>query len=278
MSRLVKLARTFAETGQPILVYGEVGSGKSLFAQSIHNASPCSKGPFVTFDCAAHSPEQEAALSRAGKAADTGTLYLDNLDPAHARRAAGALPSAPRGRGAMCRAENTPTPVAARVIGSLTGDLAPKLEAGVFQPELYYLLTPLRLSLPPLRTRPDDLNQAIDMCLDDCVVKFNRYVVLTREARRLLMDYPWPGNYIQLRAFLERMVLTAPARTVNDGYVRSLLEELYPLPVVRAQGRPSPPPSPPRPPGWRRCSPAMAAAGPRPPPSLASAKPPSGGG
>ena len=133
--------------------------------------------------------------------------------------------------------ENTPTPVAARVIGSLTGDLAPKLEAGVFQPELYYLLTPLRLSLPPLRTRPDDLNQAIDMCLDDCVVKFNRYVVLTREARRLLMDYPWPGNYIQLRAFLERMVLTAPARTVNDGYVRSLLEELYPLPVVRAQGQ-----------------------------------------
>ena len=123
------------------------------------------------------------------------------------------------------------------VFDDLVNELAPKLEAGVFQPELYYLLTPLRLSLPPLRTRPDDLNQAIDMCLDDCVVKFNRYVVLTREARRLLMDYPWPGNYIQLRAFLERMVLTAPARTVNDGYVRSLLEELYPLPVVRAQGQ-----------------------------------------
>ncbi|MFQ7452348.1 MAG: PrpR N-terminal domain-containing protein [Flavonifractor plautii] len=141
MSRLVKLARTFAETGQPILVYGEVGGGKSLFAQSIHNASPCSKGPFVTFDCAAHSPEQEAALSRAGKAADTGTLYLDNLDQL-----------TPGGQRVLCRllregvvhvqGENTPTPVAARVIGSLTGDLAPKLEAGVFQPELYYLLTP----------------------------------------------------------------------------------------------------------------------------------------
>ena len=128
MSRLVKLARTFAETGQPILVYGEVGSGKSLFAQSIHNASPCSKGPFVTFDCAAHSPEQEAALSRAGKAADTGTLYLDNLDQL-----------TPGGQRVLCRllregvvhvqGEDTPTPVAARVIGSLTGDLAPKLEA-----------------------------------------------------------------------------------------------------------------------------------------------------
>lgn len=59
-----------------------------------------------------------------------------------------------------------PHPGGGAVIGSLTGDLAPKLEAGVFQPELYYLLTPLRLSLPPLRTRPDDLNQAIDMCLE----------------------------------------------------------------------------------------------------------------
>ena len=56
------------------------------------------------------------------------------------------------------------------VFDDLVNELAPKLEAGVFQPELYYLLTPLRLSLPPLRTRPDDLNQAIDMCLDDCVV------------------------------------------------------------------------------------------------------------
>ena len=236
MDAVILDAVNFSYSDSNILIYGETGTGKELFAQSIHNASPCSKGPFVTFDCAAHSPEQEAALSRAGKAADTGTLYLDNLDQL-----------TPGGQRVLCRllregvvhvqGEDTPTPVAARVIGSLTGDLAPKLEAGVFQPELYYLLTPLRLSLPPLRTRPDDLNQAIDMCLDDCVVKFNRYVVLTREARRLLMDYPWPGNYIQLRAFLERMVLTAPARTVNDGYVRSLLEELYPLPVVRAHGQ-----------------------------------------
>ena len=106
MSRLVKLARTFAETGQPILVYGEVGSGKSLFAQSIHNASPCSKGPFVTFDCAAHSPEQEAALSRAGKAADTA-LYLDNLDQLSA--GGQRVPAVCSARAwCMCRARTPP--------------------------------------------------------------------------------------------------------------------------------------------------------------------------
>ena len=116
-----------------------------------------------------------------------------------------------------------------RVIASIQGRLEERLEAGVLQPELFYLLAPLRLSLPPLRSRQEDLDQAIDMCLDDCAVKFKRYVVLTKEARKRLTDYSWPGNYIQLRAFLERMVLTAPSRTVNASYVQGLLQELYPV-------------------------------------------------
>ena len=242
MSRLVKLARTFAETGQPILLWGEVGCGKSLFAQSIHNTSPCSKGPFVTFDCAAQTADQTDALTRAGRAASGGTLYLDNLD----RLDQG-------GQRVLCRLlregvvhvpdEESPSPVAVRVIASLAGDLARELEAGTFQAELYYLLTPLRLALPPLRSRQEDLNQAIDMCLDDCVVKFKRYVVLTKDARKRLTDYPWPGNYIQLRAFLERMVLTAPSRTVHANYVAGLLQELYPAPSGEALPPPEPPDS-----------------------------------
>ena len=132
--------------------------------------------------------------------------------------------------------EAAPTPSAVRVIASTTGDLAQLVEEGAFQAELYYLLIPLRLALPPLRTRPEDLNQAIDMCLDDCVVKFKRYVVLTKEARKRLNDYSWPGNYIQLRAFLERMVLTAPSRTVNASYVMGLLQELYPVSTAHSEG------------------------------------------
>ena len=235
MSRLVKLARSFAETGQPILLWGEVGSGKSLFAQSIHNTSPCARGPFVTFDCAAREADQRALLAQAGRAADGGTLYLDNLE--HLTQG---------GQRVLCRLlregvvhlpeEAAPTPSAVRVIASTTGDLARLVEEGTFQAELYYLLIPLRLALPPLRTRPEDLNQAIDMCLDDCVVKFKRYVVLTKEARKRLNDYSWPGNYIQLRAFLERMVLTAPSRTVNASYVMGLLQELYPVSTARSVG------------------------------------------
>lgn len=101
-------------------------------------------------------------------------------------------------------------------------------------PELYYLLAPMQLELPPLRVRAGDLNQAIDMCLDDCVKKFSRYIVLTKEARKLLLEYPWPGNYIQLQSFLERMVLSAPARVVRDSYVQGLLQSLYPHPPAPA--------------------------------------------
>lgn len=227
MARVVRLARSFAETNQPILLLGEVGSGKSLFAQSIHNASPCSKGPFVTFDCGAGYPDQQASLTRAVKDADGGTLYLDHLEQLEQG-----------GQHVLCRlirehvvhqvGESTPEVVSVRVIAS-TSDLEfPLVGSGDFLQELGYILAPQRLMLPALRTRPDDLEQAITMCLDDCVLKFNRYVVLTKEARKVLMSYPWPGNYIQLDAFLERMCLTAPSRTIKDSYVRDLLEELYP--------------------------------------------------
>lgn len=239
MARVVRLARTFAGTVQPIFLRGEVGSGKSLFAQSIHNASPCSKGPFVTFDCGAKWKDQQESLVRAAKDADNGTLYLDHLEYLEQG-----------GQHALCRllrenvihlvGERTPEPVSVRVIVSTADREVPRLKDRSFLPELAYLLAPNQLDLPPLRSRPDDLEQAITMCLDDCVTKLNRYVVLTKEARKVLMSYPWPGNYIQLHTFLERMALTAPSRTVKDGYVRDLLEQLYPndLPLPRSEEQP----------------------------------------
>lgn len=227
MARVVRLARSFAGTTQPIFLRGEVGSGKSLFAQSIHNASPCSKGPFVTFDCGALWREQWASLTQAARDADTGTLYLDHLEYLDQG-----------GQHVLCRlirenvvhmpGERAPEPVSVRVIVSTADGEVPRMQDGSFLPELGYILSPQQLTLPPLRTRPDDLEQAITMSLDDCVTKLNRYVVLTKEARKVLLDYPWPGNYIQLHTFLERMALTAPSRTIKDGYVRDLLEELYP--------------------------------------------------
>ena len=227
MTRVIRLARTFAGTTQPIFLRGEVGSGKSLFAQSIHNASPCARGPFVTFDCGASWDNQQRSLLQAAREANSGTLYLDHLEDLEQG-----------GQHALCRllregvihlaGEGTPQPVSVRVIVSTARQDVLRRADRDFLPELAYLLAPHQLDLPPLRSRQEDLEQAIAMCLDDCVTKLDRYVVLTKEARKVLMSYPWPGNYIQLHTFLERMALTAPSRTVKDSYVRDLLERLYP--------------------------------------------------
>lgn len=118
-----------------------------------------------------------------------------------------------------------------RVIASLDGSLLPCAIAGQFRWDLYYVLAPMLLELPPCAPSRKSWSRPIDMCLDDCVTRLDRYVVLTKESRRVLMEYPWPGNYIQMKAFLERMVLTTSTRTVHGEYVRRLLEQLYPAPV-----------------------------------------------
>lgn len=238
MGPVVKLARTFAQTHLPVLIQGEVGSGKSLFAQSIHNASPWAEGPFVTFNCGAGWEDTGAALAQAAVNAYGGTLYLDGIDRL-ARSGQQVLCRLLRDGVVQPRDEALPQPVTVRVLASIAGSLSHCMAEKDFLPELYYLLTPMRLELPPLRTRTGELSQAIDMCLDDCVRKFGRYVVLTKEARKLLLEYPWPGNYIQLQTFLERMVLSAPARTVRDSYVQGLLQSLYPPPPPREEEDPA---------------------------------------
>lgn len=225
MDGLVKLARTFADTDEPVLIQGEVGVGKCLLAQGIHNASRHASRPFVTFDCGAGEEDQAERLAQSILSADLGTLYLEHANKLTAA-AQHALTRLLQEGVVLAMDGSGPAPVSVRVITSLTTPLHTCMTAGLFQPKLYYMLFALQLNIPPLRTRLDDLDQAISLFLDRCVSKFNRYVVPTQEARQLLLHSAWPGNYLQLRAFLERMVLTAPARTVGAGYVRSLLSQL----------------------------------------------------
>ena len=227
MQMIIRTAQMFAETGQPILLQGEMGSGKSHFAQSIHNTSPCASGPFVTFRCAAGWPSQTEALATAALDADGGTLYLNSIDALNPESQE-LLLCLLEESAVQTRINELPSLVHVRVIASLDGSLLSCAETGRFRWDLYYILTPMLLELPPLRTRKEDLRQAIEMCLDDCVTRLDRYVVLTKESKRLLLEYPWPGNYIQLKTFIERMVLTAATRTIHDSYVRQLLQQLYP--------------------------------------------------
>lgn len=240
MQRVAKRARIFAETAQPILLQGEVGSGKALFAQSIHNGSPCAQGPFVTFSCVDGWKDQCQALTKAAKYAQSGTLYVDSIDQLH-QDSQYVLRRLVESEIVQDQDDEYPVPVEVRVIASLNGSLYELAREGRFRQDLYYILAPMLLELPPLRTRPEDLEHTVDMCLDDCVTRLSRYVVLTRDARGALLNYSWKGNYIQIKAFIERMVLTAPSRTIHEGYVRQLLESLYPESVQEQDIHPQAP-------------------------------------
>ena len=146
--------------------------------------------------------------------------------------------------------EEHPTPVAAaRVIGSLTGDLAPSWRPASFSPSST-ICSPPAAGLPPLRT-PDDLNQAIDMCLDDCVVKFNRYGA-HQGGPAAAHGLPLAGQLHPACAFLRAHGAHRPRphgkrRLCALPCWRSSIPSRWSAP----RGRPSPPPRLPRPPGWR---------------------------
>lgn len=238
MQHFVKQAKTFAATELPILIQGEVGSGKSMLAQCIHNASPCSRGPFVTFHCGAGWDEGGDDFAQYIRNANNGTLYLAHIDRL-SKREQHILRRLLREHVVRPKDESSPLRVSVRVVASVVGKLGDLSAKGDFMPELFYLLCPLQLHIPPLRSRPEDLEQYIDLCLGDCLAKLNRYVVLTKEARKVLLNYPWPGNYTQLQTFLERAVITAPSRTLRDGYLQDLLHELYPFPDGQKKSTPT---------------------------------------
>ena len=224
MSRLVKLARTFAETGQPILVYGEVGSGKSLFAQSIHNASPRRDGPFVAINCTAlnrnlleselfgYADSSFTGARRGGKAglfetAHGGTVFLDEI---------GELPlefQAPLLRVLQEKevrrvGDDTVIPVDIRIIGATNRNLLQLVEEGKFRRDLYYRLNVLSVLVPPLRERGDDYLE-IARCIYERVLPQHTEEEETVFLRVLdrCRSYAWPGNVRELTNLVERVSL-----------------------------------------------------------------------
>ena len=94
--------------------------------------------------------------------------------------------------------------------------------------DLYYLLSGLELAGPSLRERREDLEKKLEDTLGECCDRYGRYHVLTKGARQILLDYPWPGNLLQIESFCDRLVLTAVRRSLDEVAVKSLLAELYP--------------------------------------------------
>jgi propionate catabolism regulator PrpR len=242
MKDIIERARRYAQVDSTILIRGETGTGKELFAQSIHNESARSGFPFVAVNCAA-VPEtlleselfgyEEGAFTgarRGGKQglfeqAHRGTLLLDEIGEMSITLQSRLLRVLEE-REVMRVGGGRIIPIDVRIIAATHVDLRKAVSAGRFREDLYYRLNKLALNVPPLRCRPADIRVLSGYFLDRCSKKFGRPVKsITREAMDILTSYTWPGNVRELRSIIERLIVCVESDVIDVPHVQSLMHD-----------------------------------------------------
>ncbi|MFR1723199.1 sigma-54 interaction domain-containing protein [Emergencia timonensis] len=230
----IAIASEFATAGRnSVLIVGESGVGKELFAQAIHNYSDRGQEAFIALNCANFSEnlfESElfgcvgSAFTGASKngqlgkfeLADGGTLFLDEI---------GEIPFYFQSKllrvletGKITRIGDTrEIEVDVRVIAATNRDLERMVEEGLFRKDLYYRLQVFNLVIPPLREREDDIVPLAEIFLKQVAQSNGRLAkLLDYSAKKTLTEYNWPGNVRELRNVIQRVALLSKRNVIND--------------------------------------------------------------
>ncbi len=235
----IHIAQDYADTTSNVLILGETGTGKEVFAQSIHNAGPRAKGPFVAINCAAiptHLLESElfgyvsgafTGASKEGKmglleVAHNGTIFLDEIAELDYINQ-GRLLRFCQERSVVRLGSHKVVPVNVRIIVATNKNLEELIEKKAFRDDLYYRLNVLRLELPPLRDRVGDVPLYIHYFLEQFANESKKTLTLSMGALRLLHEYSWPGNVRECLNMVERMVARFKSGTVTSAMLASIL-------------------------------------------------------
>lgn len=237
MVSLLNLAREVADTNISVLIEGESGTGKELLAKYIHRSSSRNNAPFMTVNCAALSEsllESElfghirgaftgAVRDRQGRfeIADGGTVFLDEITEIPTTTQAKLLRFL-QSREFERVGDSQTMKVDVRFIAATNRNLEEALESGKFRDDLYYRINGVKIKLPPLRGRVDDIPLLIKHFIKEFANE--KPPEISAEAFRLLTEYQWPGNVRQLENVVERAVLLAHGRRIE---VYHLPDELH---------------------------------------------------
>jgi transcriptional regulator with PAS, ATPase and Fis domain len=242
--------RRIAPTGLPVLVQGESGSGKERVCRALHDLGPRRSGAFVAVNCAALTETLlEAELFGATRGAytgldrdtpglirqaDGGTLFLDEVGDMPPPMQAKLLRVLESGR-VRPVGGTSETFVDLRLVAATHRDLRRRIDAHLFRNDLYYRLAVLRVDVPPLRARLDDLPALVA----DLETRLTRdtgcaSVRLASEAWEALRSHPWPGNVRELHATLARALLRSGGGEVHACHLR--LSPTPALPEPAAEG------------------------------------------
>ena len=220
----IAIAKQFARSESTIYIEGETGTGKEIFAQSIHNHSIRAAGPFVAVNCAA-LPESLldselfgyvsgafTGADRKGKEglfemAHTGTIFLDEISEMDLS-VQGRLLRVLQEKSIMRIGDNKLLPIDVRVIAASNRDIRQQVQAGNFREDLFYRLNVLNLHLEPIRRRQKDIPLLIEHFIQEIAPNFfDRFAKFSPDEMALLLQHPWHGNVREIKNFAERYVL-----------------------------------------------------------------------
>jgi len=224
MERVKKMIVKVAGSNSTVLIRGESGTGKERIARAIHKASPRSGDRFQAVNCAAINEnllESElfghekgsftgAVSEKKGlfEIADKGTLFLDEIGEINISMQAKLL-RALQEKEIMRVGSTKPIKVDVRVLAATNRDLEAMVKDNRFREDLYYRLNVIPISIPPLRQRRDDIQILMDYFLSKHSANAVRPLKFTPEAKKLILEYSWPGNVRQLESAIERALLLA---------------------------------------------------------------------
>lgn len=235
-----EVVRRAAPTKATVLVVGESGAGRTLIAQSIHDASPRRDRPFVRVSCAARSETlMDVALfgveagalgcfprrrDGALHAADGGTLFLQEvaqLPPAVQVKLLRVIQTGELERVGGREA----TRVDVRILAATTGDLAEEVRAGRFRDDLYYRLNVVSVALPPLRQRKADIPALLEHFLTLASATQRKDIrAVSPGALSILFAYDWPGNVRELQAIVDRAVAVCAGQEITRDHLPAVLQ------------------------------------------------------
>ncbi|HMK56941.1 MAG TPA: sigma-54 dependent transcriptional regulator [Dissulfurispiraceae bacterium] len=225
MRGLITEVKKVSNSRSNVLIVGETGTGKELFARAVHSGSPRRNGPFIPINCSA-IPETlleteffgyergaftGAAAPKKGlfEAADGGTLFLDEIgdlgQPLQAKLLRVIDDREIRPLGSI----NT-RKIDIRFVAATNKDITKDVKEGRFREDLYYRLNVVTLKIPPLRERKEDIPTLATAFLDRFAREIGKQLrAIDERAMKLLMEYGWPGNVRELQNIIERAVLLA---------------------------------------------------------------------
>ena len=233
MHETVHLAKLYANSDFPVMITGETGTERRLLAQSIHNFGTRSKEAFVMISCEGmeESLQRDLIYGEKGAVLDAkgGTILIEEVDKMSIANQYSLFQII---KYKILRSKYLDV----RVICTSRKNISELLSHGEILEELYYVLEGLNLFIPPLRERKADLSIMIDAAIKKINEKYSRLHHLNKGAKDILMEYDWNGNILQLDNFIERLILTATKRSIEEKAVKELLDVLYIHDVDIVQG------------------------------------------